>query len=97
MMSDLFYRNTRLLILTICLIVVAGINAVYNLTTRQYPKSDLAVIKVTTAYIGADADLVRGYITTPLERAIASADGIEYLSSTSKQSVSEINAHLKLI
>ena len=50
---------------------------------RQYPRSDIAVIRVSTAYVGASADLVRGFITTPLERVIASADGIDYLESSS--------------
>jgi multidrug efflux pump len=63
---------------------------------RQYPRSDIAVIRVTTAYIGASADLVRGFITTPLERVIASADGIDYVESSSAQALSTITVHLKL-
>jgi len=63
---------------------------------RQYPRSDIAVVRVTTAYVGANADLVRGFITTPLERVIASADGIDYLESSSAQGVSTITVHLKL-
>lgn len=66
------------------------------LNVRQYPKSDIAVAIVTTPYVGASADLVRGFVTTPLERVIASADGIDYLESSSKQGVSTITAHLKL-
>ena len=62
-----------------------------------YPaRSDVAVVTVTTAYIGANADLVRGFITSPLERVIASADGIDYLESSSAQGVSTITVHLKL-
>ena len=63
---------------------------------RQYPRSDIAVVRVTTAYVGANADLVRGFITTPLERVIASADGIDYIESSSAQGVSTITVHLKL-
>ena len=63
---------------------------------RQYPRSDIAVVNVTTAYVGANADLVRGFITTPLERVIASADGIDYIESSSAQGVSTITVHLKL-
>jgi membrane fusion protein (multidrug efflux system) len=63
------------------LILIAGLQAVRSLNVRQYPKSENASIVVTTAYIGADAELVRGFITTPLERAMAAADGIEYLES----------------
>ncbi|HMK39633.1 MAG TPA: efflux RND transporter permease subunit, partial [Bacteroidota bacterium] len=67
-----------------------------SLSVRQYPRSDIAVIQVTTAYIGANADLVRGFITTPLERVIASADGIDYIESSSAQGLSTITVHLKL-
>ena len=63
---------------------------------RQYPRSDIAVVRVTTAYVGASADLVRGFITTPLERVIASADGIDYMESSSAQGLSTITVHLKL-
>jgi len=63
---------------------------------RQYPRSDIAVVKITTAYVGANANLVRGFITTPLERVIASADGIDYVESSSAQGLSTITVHLKL-
>ncbi len=94
--TDIFIRRPVLAICVNLLIIVAGMHAAVNLTTRQYPRSDLSVVKVSTAYIGADADLVRGFITTPLERVIASADGIDYLSSSSRQGLSEISAHLEL-
>src|SRR4051794_24767392 len=67
-----------------------------SLTVRQYPRSDIASVTVTTVYVGASAELVRGFITTPLERAIAAADGIDYLQSQSSQSRSTITARLKL-
>ncbi len=67
-----------------------------GLNVRQYPRSDIASITVTTVYIGADAELVRGFITSPLERAIAAADGIDYIQSQSKQSQSVITVRLKL-
>ena len=63
---------------------------------RQWPLSENSTVTVTTVYVGASADLVRGFITTPLERSIAAADGIDYLSSTSVQGVSTITARLKL-
>ena len=62
-------------------IVIAGLQAISSLNVRQYPRSDIASVTVTTVYVGASADLVRGFITTPLERAIAAADGIDYLQS----------------
>ena len=63
---------------------------------RQYPRSDIAIVQVSTVYVGANADLVRGFITTPLERVIASADGIDYMESSSAQGISTITVHLKL-
>src|SRR5207237_1978074 len=63
---------------------------------RQYPRSDIAIVRVTTVYVGANANLVRGFITTPLERVIASADGIDYIESSSAQGASTITVHLKL-
>jgi multidrug efflux pump len=77
-------------------IIIAGLQAVRSLSVRQYPRSDIAVIQVSTVYVGANADLVRGFITTPLERVIASADGIDYMESTSAQGLSTITVHLKL-
>lgn len=78
------------------IILIAGYQSIQSLVVRQYPKSDLAVVIVKTAYVGANADLVRGFITTPLERVISSADGIDYLESSSQQGLSTITAHLRL-
>lgn len=94
--TDIFIRRPVMAICINIIVLVAGLQAINTLTTRQYPRSDMAVVKVTTTYIGASSDLVRGYITTPLEKVIASADGIDYMESSSKQSVSEISAHLRL-
>ncbi|MBZ0089579.1 MAG: efflux RND transporter permease subunit, partial [Thermoanaerobaculia bacterium] len=94
--TDLFVRRPVLAVVVNLVILIAGLQAIRSLSVRQYPKSDIAVVKVTTAYIGANADLVRGFISTPLERVIASADGIDYLESSSAQGVSTITAHLEL-
>ncbi len=77
-------------------ILIAGLQAIRTINVRQYPRSDIAAITVDTVYVGADAELVRGFITTPLERAIAAADGIDYIQSQSKQGESLITARLKL-
>ena len=77
-------------------IVIAGVQAIRTLNVRQYPRSENAAITVTTVYVGASAELVRGFITTPLERVIAAADGIDYIESESKQGVSTIRARLRL-
>jgi len=95
-LTDLFIRRPVLAIVVNLVIVIAGIQSIRTLTVRQYPRSDIAVVRVGTAYVGANADLVRGFITTPLERVIASADGIEYMESSSSQGFSNITVHLKL-
>lgn len=94
--TDLFIRRPVLALVISFLIIIAGLQAIFTLNVRQYPRSDNAIVSVTTAYVGASAELVRGFITTPLERAIAAADGIDYMESQSSQGVSTINAHLRL-
>ena len=94
--TDLFVRRPVLAVVVSLVILIAGLQAIRSLSVRQFPRSDIAVVKVTTAYVGANADLVRGFITTPLERVIASADGIDYMESSSAQGVSTITVHLKL-
>lgn len=94
--TDLFIKRPVLAICVNLLILVAGYQSIQALNVRQYPRSDSAVVIVKTAYVGANADLVRGFITTPLERVIASADGIEYLESASQQGLSTITARLEL-
>jgi len=95
-LTDVFVKRPVLAIVVNLVILIAGLQAIRSLSVRQYPRSDIAVIRVTTAYVGASADLVRGFITTPLERVIASADGIDYMESSSAQAVSTITVHLKL-
>ncbi|HEU5179449.1 MAG TPA: efflux RND transporter permease subunit [Candidatus Polarisedimenticolia bacterium] len=94
--TDLFIRRPVLAIVANLVILIGGIQSIRSLAVRQYPRSDIAVINVTTVYVGANADLVRGFITTPLERVLASADGIDYMESSSAQGVSTITVHLKL-
>jgi multidrug efflux pump len=95
-LTDLFVRRPVLAIVVNLVILIAGLWSIRSLSVRQYPRSDVAVIRVTTAYVGASADLVRGFITTPLERVIASADGIDYMESSSAQGLSTITVHLAL-
>ena len=94
--TDLFIKRPVLAIVVNLVILIAGLQAIRSLSVRQYPRSDIAVVQVSTTYTGANADLVRGFITTPLERVIASADGIDYMESSSAQSLSTITVHLKL-
>jgi multidrug efflux pump len=94
--TDLFVKRPVLAVVVNLVILIAGLQAIRSLSVRQYPRSDIAVVQVTTVYVGANADLVRGFITTPLERVIASADGIDYMESSSAQGMSTISVHLKL-
>src|SRR2546428_3364372 len=94
--TDLFIKRPVLAMVVSFVILIAGLPAMKTINVRQYPRSDIAAITVTTVYVGADAELVRSFITTPLERAIAAADGIDYIQSQSQQSVSTITARLKL-
>ena len=79
--TEIFIRRPVIAIVVSLVIVIAGVQAIRSLNARQYPRSENAEITVTTTYVGASADLVRGFVTTPLERAIAAADGIDYLES----------------
>src|SRR5712691_8057118 len=95
-LTDLFVKRPVLAIVVNLVILIAGLQSIRALSVRQYPRSDIAVVRVSTVYVGANADLVRGFITTPLERVIASADGIDYMESSSGQGLSAISVHLKL-
>src|SRR5258708_34257201 len=94
--TDLVIRGPVIATVVKLLMVIAGLQAVRSLNVRQSPRGENATITVTTTYVGANADLVRGFITTPLERVIAAADGIEYIESQSQQGVSIISARLRL-
>ena len=95
-LTDLFIRRPVLAMVVNLVIIIAGLQAIRSLNVRQYPRSESSAVTVTTVYVGASADLVRGFITTPLERAIAAADGIEYIESQSALGRSTINIRLKL-
>jgi len=94
--TDIFIQRPVLAVVVSLLILLAGLQAIRSLNVRQYPRSENATITVTTVYVGASANLVRGFVTAPLERAIAAADGIDYLESASKLGLSTITAHLRL-
>src|SRR5262247_3717538 len=94
--TDLFVKRPVLAVVVNLVILIAGLQSIRALSVRQYPRSDIAIVRVSTVYVGANADLVRGFITTPLERVIASADGIDYMESSSAQGLSTITVHLKL-
>jgi multidrug efflux pump len=94
--TDIFVKRPVLATVVNLVILIAGLYAIRSLSVRQYPRSDIAVVQITTVYVGANADLVRGFVTTPIERVVASADGIDYMESTSAQGLSTIQVHLKI-
>jgi multidrug efflux pump len=94
--TDIFIKKPVLAIVVNLLILVLGMRAVFDLSVRQYPKTENAVVTISTAYYGADAQTIAGFITQPLEQSIAQAQGIDYLSSSSVSGVSTITATLRL-
>ncbi|WP_334079263.1 efflux RND transporter permease subunit [Microbulbifer sp. M83] len=94
--TEIFIRKPVLATVVSLFIFLLGLRAASELNVREYPELQNAVITVTTVYVGADADLVQGFITTPLEQEIATADGIDYMVSTSVQGVSTIQAYVRL-
>ncbi|CAM3643858.1 efflux RND transporter permease subunit [Parendozoicomonas haliclonae] len=94
--TDLFIRRPVLACVISLMMVLLGLHAYTTLPIRQYPEMENGVVTVTTAYPGASADLVQGFITTPLQQVIASASGIDYMTSVSSESTSTITAFLRL-
>src|SRR6266540_1343751 len=95
-LTDLFIRRPVVAVVVNLIILIAGVQAMRTVNVRQYPQTEDPSVTVTTAYVGASADLVRGLLTTPLEHVIAAADGVDYIASQSKQGLSTITVRLKL-
>ena len=94
--TDLFIKRPVLSIVVSLLIFLFGINSVNKMQIRQYPRMDNTVITITTSYPGANADLIAGFITSPIENSVASAEGIDYMTSSSVQGLSTITLTVKL-
>ena len=94
--TDLFIRKPVLALVVSALILVFGLKSAGTLPVNQYPQTQNAIVTITTAYFGADPETIAGFITQPLEAAIAQAQGIDYLSSTSVSGISTIIATLQL-
>ncbi len=94
--TDIFVKRPVLASVVSLMILVLGLRAVFSLPVQQYPQSESAVVTVTTFYYGADPDVVAGFITTPLEKAIAQANGIDYMTSASRSGMSTITVNLRL-
>src|ERR1700688_1813957 len=94
--TDIFIRRPVLALVVSLLILLIGLKCLLGLQIRQYPRLYNTTITVTTVYPGASPDLIEGFITTPIEQAVATAEGIDYLTSTSVQGASTITAYIKL-
>ena len=94
--TDSFIRRPILAVVVSLLILLAGGTALTMLNTREYPSMESATIRVTTAYPGATQEVMQGFVTTPISQAIATANGIEYLTSSSSQGLSTVSAKLVL-
>src|ERR1700686_2925002 len=94
--TDIFIKRPVLSVVVSLLILLVGFRGATSLPIRQYPKLSNTVVNVTTVYPGASPDLIEGFITTPIEQAVATAEGIDYLTSTSVQGASTITAYIKL-
>src|SRR4051794_38052497 len=94
--TDIFIKRPVLASVISLLILLIGLSSAFNLQVRQYPELTNTTITVTTAYPGANADLIKGFITTPIEQAVSSTEGIDTLVSTSQQNVSTVKLNLRL-
>ena len=94
--TDIFINRPVLAVVVSLMILLLGLRAGGELNVRQYPELQNAVIHVNTTYVGADADLVQGFVTTPIERQIATVDGIDYMLSSSVAGLSTVSAYVRL-
>lgn len=94
--TDIFIRRPVLALVVSALILVLGLRSMATLSILQYPRTQNAIVTVSTAYAGADSDIIAGFITTPLENAIAQANGIDYMTSSSVTGSSTITVNLRL-
>src|SRR6201984_3536306 len=94
--TDIFIRRPVLSLVVSLLILLIGLRALTSLPIRQFPRLYNTTITVTTNYPGASPDLVQGFITTPIEQAVATAEGIDYLTSNSIQGTSTVTAYIRL-
>src|SRR5215472_12957102 len=94
--TDLFVRRPVLALVVSLLILLIGLRAMLDLPIRQFPRLSNTTITVTTLYPGASPDLLQSFIATPLAQAIATAEGVDYLTSNSVQGTSTIIAYIRV-
>ena len=94
--TDIFIRRPVLATVVSLLILLLGLQALSKLQIRQYPELSNTTITITTTYPGANADVIKGFITTPIEQAVSNTEGLDTLVSTSQQNVSTVTLNLRL-
>ncbi|WP_435657980.1 efflux RND transporter permease subunit [Brucella pituitosa] len=94
--SDIFIRRPVLATVVALMIILLGLQGIAQLTVREYPKVDETVITVTTAYAGASAELIQGFITSPIAESVATTENIDYVTSSSRPSSSTVTVQMKL-
>jgi len=94
--TDLFIRHPVLAVVVNLAIVLVGWRSLARLPVQQYPNIQSSSVVINTLYYGASAEAVRGFLTTPIERAVSAISGIDYVESTSRAGVSTVTVHLKL-
>ena len=94
--TDIFIRRPVLASVVSLLILLIGLASAFNLPVRQFPRTSNTTITITTSYPGANADLIKGFITTPIQQAVSSAEGIDTLTSSSQQNTSLVTLNLRL-
>ncbi len=96
MLTDYFIKRPVLSLVISTMIVLLGVQAFFNTQVRQYPELETSVITITTAYPGASAELIQGFISTPVQQTVSSTVGVDYIRSSSSNSVSTVEVHMKL-
>ncbi len=96
MFTDYFIRRPVLSLVISTMIVLLGAQAFFDTQVRQYPELETSVISITTAYPGASAELIQGFISTPIQQVVSSTEGIDFVRSSSSNSVSRVEVHMKL-
>jgi len=96
MLTDYFIKRPVLSLVISTMIVLLGVQAFFNTQVRQYPELETSIISITTAYPGASAELIQGFISTPIQQAVSSTEGIDFVRSSSRNSVSVVEVHMKL-
>ncbi len=96
MFTDYFIKRPVLSLVISTMIVLLGVQAFFNTQVRQYPELETSIISITTAYPGASAELIQGFISTPIQQAVSSTVGIDFVRSSSSNSVSTVEVHMKL-